>query len=42
MTTVAQVNGDWFAYLPDRVLGPFKSESETWRAARQETRKADR
>lgn len=33
-TTVALVNGHWFAYCDDCVLGPFKSENEAWHYVR--------
>ncbi len=40
MPSVRFVNGAWFAYLDDRVLGPFKSEKAAWRAIREEVHDA--
>jgi hypothetical protein len=34
--TVTQILGQWFAYTPERVLGPFTSERAAWHAVRQE------
>jgi hypothetical protein len=29
-------NGGWFAYGRSRTLGPFATEGQAWRAAREE------
>lgn len=36
MGTVAEVNGEWFGYGRTRVLGPFRTEKQAWRALREE------
>lgn len=36
MVSVLFVNGHWFAYLPDRVLGPFNFEKQARKAAKRE------
>ncbi len=38
MISVRFINGHWFAYTPERVLGPFNFEKQAWRAANQEVR----
>jgi hypothetical protein len=36
ITRVNKVGNDWFAYMAERVLGPFKSEGEAWKAVKRE------
>jgi hypothetical protein len=36
ITRVNKVNGSWFAYTKDRVLGPFKTAKEAWQAVEEE------
>jgi hypothetical protein len=36
ITRVNNVNGSWFAYTLQRVLGPFKTAKEAWHAVANE------
>jgi hypothetical protein len=33
---VCFINGQWFGYGRTRVLGPFKTERQAWRALQEE------
>lgn len=36
MPSVIFVNGHWFVYTQERVLGPFNFERQAWRAIKEE------
>lgn len=38
ITCVNKVGDEWFAYMAERVLGPFTTEGKAWKAIREEER----
>lgn len=36
MGTVRKIGNEWFAYGKTRVLGPFKTENQAWKALQEE------